>query len=94
MEKDRLLREAEKERVVCQPTKEDENFIKKLLLGLALLGALALIYYLYHHRMTSHEPITPATAQPYEEAKKPVEEATVQKAPVTEEAKKENAKPA
>lgn len=63
MEKERLLREAEKERVVCQPTKEDESFIKKLLLGLALLGALALMYYLYKHSMTSHEPVTRTTAQ-------------------------------
>lgn len=94
MEKLELLRAAERERLVCHPTKEDEGFIKKLLLGLALIGALALIYYLYKHSMTSHEPITAPTAQHYEEVKKPVEEATLKTAPVHEEVKKEETKPA
>ena len=95
MEKARILREAEKERVVCHPTKADTDFIKKLLLGLALLGALGLLYYLYKHSVPSHETV-PVTMRHYEEAKKPVTEEEVKTVtvPVREEVKTERTNPA
>ncbi len=94
-EKDQILRQAEKDRLVCHATKEDEKFIKKLLYGLALLGALALIYYFYRHSIgSSHEPSTIPMVKHYQDTKKPVKEVTIKKTPAPEEIKKEAAKPA
>ena len=64
-------------------------------MGLALLGALGLLYYLYKHSVPSHETV-PVTMRHYEEAKKPVTEEEVKTVtvPVREEVKTERTNPA